>query len=59
MRRRVLAQLRAHPDRYSGFVLVDFGVYVASMARLGTWGDHVTLQVRGCWVCVCVCVCCV
>ncbi|KIZ04258.1 hypothetical protein MNEG_3697 [Monoraphidium neglectum] len=33
-----------HPGRYSGYVTEPYGPYIAGMARLGTWGDHVTLQ---------------
>jgi hypothetical protein len=38
-------QLRGHPDWYAAYVPDDFSHYCASMARPGTWGDHVTLQV--------------
>jgi hypothetical protein len=46
VRLAVLEQLQAHPDWYKGYVPGDYGQYCASMALPGTWGDHVTLQVR-------------
>jgi thioesterase domain-containing protein len=46
VRRAAVAQLRAHPDAYAPFVDSDWGAYLRDMARQGTWGDHLTLQVR-------------
>lgn len=33
---------------YGPYVEGDFEEYCRSMAKDGSWGDHVTLQVRGC-----------
>ena len=42
----MVAQLAQRADKYSAFVLGDdYGRYVREMARPGTWGDHLTLQV--------------
>ena len=41
-----MQQLRAHPDVYAPFVESDWDAYLRDMARPGTWGDHLTLQVR-------------
>jgi hypothetical protein len=49
VRARVCQQLHMHPGRYSGYVTEPYGPYIAGMARLGTWGDHVTLQAAGGW----------
>ena len=46
VRRAAVAQLRAHPDAYAPFVDSDWDAYLRDMARQGTWGDHLTLQVR-------------
>lgn len=45
VRERVCKQLATEPQRYSGFVPGGYQQYCADMARSGTWGDHVTLQV--------------
>ena len=45
VRTAAVAQLRACPDAYAPYVEGEWGDYVRDMARLGTWGDHVTLQV--------------
>jgi hypothetical protein len=44
VRSRVLKQLRDDPGAYSVFVTEPYDAYVARMGRLGTWGDHLTLQ---------------
>lgn len=45
MRESVVAQLRAHPERYAAYVPGDFQEYCNEMAEAATWGDHITLQV--------------
>lgn len=49
MRAAVVATLRSRPQQYAGYVLGPYDEYCASMARPGTWGDHVTLQVGRGW----------
>ena len=44
LRALAVAQLRAAPSLYEGFVPSDFSSYCSSMAREGEWGDHVTLK---------------
>jgi hypothetical protein len=44
VRRRVVRQLRARPERYSAHVPEAFRQYCTRMAGDGSWGDHVTLQ---------------
>mmetsp|Transcript_60913 Transcript_60913/g.145166 ORF Transcript_60913/g.145166 Transcript_60913/m.145166 type:complete len:196 (-) Transcript_60913:217-804(-) len=44
VRQQVVAQLRAEPGRYQGFVLGSFEGYIRDMLSDGCWGDHVTLQ---------------
>ena len=46
MRAAVCAALAAQPDRFAPYVVGDWAAYLASAAVDGTWGDHVTLQVR-------------
>mmetsp|Transcript_30332 Transcript_30332/g.70546 ORF Transcript_30332/g.70546 Transcript_30332/m.70546 type:complete len:144 (-) Transcript_30332:132-563(-) len=48
IREQVVQQLQVRAERYCGFVPGSFKGYLAEMARDGTWGDHVTLQV-GSW----------
>jgi len=47
VRARIVSQLASHPQRYAAYVPQPYQQYVSSMARLGTWGDHVTLQAAG------------
>ena len=44
VRARVVERLRSEAQHYRGFVPSDYAQYVDSMARPGTWGDHLTLQ---------------
>lgn len=44
LRARVIAQLKAAPQRYMQFVHEPYSDYIARMARDGQWGDNVTLQ---------------
>jgi len=44
VRKKVVEQLRAEPDRYQPYVTMDYDKYCSSMSRPGVWGDHVTLQ---------------
>ena len=48
LRRVAVDQLGAHADRYSPYVAGDWGDYLRQMAKSGTWGDHLTLQVLSC-----------
>ena len=45
LRRVAVDELRSHADRYSPYVAGDWGDYLHQMAKSGTWGDHLTLQV--------------
>lgn len=48
VRAKIVQRLRTAPERYMEYVVdMTYGDYVASMARPGTWGDHVTLQAAG------------
>ncbi|GAX81219.1 hypothetical protein CEUSTIGMA_g8651.t1 [Chlamydomonas eustigma] len=44
VRSKVLDQLKAHPDVYSMYVPAEYEEYCTEMAKLTTWGDHVTLK---------------
>ncbi|EFJ43151.1 hypothetical protein VOLCADRAFT_96682 [Volvox carteri f. nagariensis] len=44
MRLAVVETLRKRASSYSGYVPGDYDEYCTSMAKSGTWGDHVTLQ---------------
>lgn len=44
VRHQVVKQLRSTPEVYKGFVDDSFESYCHTMARNGTWGDHITLQ---------------
>ncbi|MCI03314.1 OTU domain-containing protein, partial [Trifolium medium] len=44
VRRKVVNQLKSHPDIYEGYVPMKFSEYLENMSRSGEWGDHVTLQ---------------
>lgn len=48
LRRAAVEHLQEHADMYGPYVEGDFEEYCRSMAKDGSWGDHVTLQVRGC-----------
>lgn len=56
MRQLVVRRLRAHAAKYAPYVPEEYEQYCSSMARDGTWGDHVTLQaaadVYGVQICV-------
>ena len=45
LRRAAVEHLREHADMYGPYVEGDFEDYCRSMAKDGSWGDHVTLQV--------------
>ena len=45
LRCAAVEQLQKHPDMYAPYVEGDFEAYCRDMARDGTWGDHITLQV--------------
>ncbi|XP_057422941.1 OVARIAN TUMOR DOMAIN-containing deubiquitinating enzyme 12 [Lotus japonicus] len=44
VRRKVVNQLKSHPDIYDGYVPMEYGEYLEKMTKSGEWGDHVTLQ---------------
>ncbi|KAI5665279.1 hypothetical protein M9H77_24602 [Catharanthus roseus] len=44
VRQQIVAQLKAHPEMYEGYVPMSYGEYVKRMSENGEWGDHVTLQ---------------
>ncbi|KAJ4822076.1 hypothetical protein Tsubulata_020324 [Turnera subulata] len=44
VRRRIVNQLKSHPEIYEGYVPMEYGDYLRKMSRSGEWGDHVTLQ---------------
>ncbi|GLC45796.1 hypothetical protein PLESTB_001155200 [Pleodorina starrii] len=44
VRAAVVAVLRQRASSYSCYVPEEYGKYCSSMAKSGTWGDHVTLQ---------------
>lgn len=44
VRMTVVQQLRAHGDNYKDYLQDDYQAYCDDMAKVGTWGDHVTLQ---------------
>ncbi len=46
VRAEVVQRLQQNPERYCGFVMQAYPAYCDEMSRLGTWGDHVTLQAR-------------
>ncbi|GIL49543.1 hypothetical protein Vafri_5896 [Volvox africanus] len=45
VRQAVVNTLRDRASSYSCYVPGEYGPYCTSMAKSGTWGDHVTLQV--------------
>ncbi|XP_062001945.1 OVARIAN TUMOR DOMAIN-containing deubiquitinating enzyme 12 [Rosa rugosa] len=44
VRRKVVNQLKAHPEIYEGYVPMAYDDYLEKMSKSGQWGDHVTLQ---------------
>ena len=44
VRKAAIKQLRLHAEAYRSFVPDDYKAYVDTMARDGTWGDHLSLQ---------------
>lgn len=46
LRHAAVEHLRKHPDMYAPYVEGSFEGYCRDMSRDGTWGDHITLQVR-------------
>jgi hypothetical protein len=44
VRQAVVDQLCCFPERYKDYVSADYHEYCSSMSKLGTWGDHVSLQ---------------
>lgn len=54
LRKAVVHRLRKRPELYSEYVPDDFPTYCRQMEKDGTWGDHVTLQVRPTAVHICV-----
>lgn len=48
VRGRAIAYMRRNPAAFAVFLGEDWGDYLQSMARLGTWGDELTL-VRHCY----------
>ncbi len=46
LRRAAVEQLRSHPEQYAPYVAGDWEDYLRLMAKSGTWGDHLTLQVH-------------
>ncbi|KAI4375744.1 hypothetical protein MLD38_013574 [Melastoma candidum] len=44
VRKDIVKQLKSHRSLYEGYVPMRFKTYYKKMAKLGEWGDHVTLQ---------------
>ncbi|XP_071734884.1 OVARIAN TUMOR DOMAIN-containing deubiquitinating enzyme 12-like [Rutidosis leptorrhynchoides] len=44
VRQQIVNQLELHADIYEGYVPMGYGDYLQNMAKVGEWGDHVTLQ---------------
>ncbi|XP_050379746.1 OVARIAN TUMOR DOMAIN-containing deubiquitinating enzyme 12 isoform X2 [Argentina anserina] len=44
VRRKVVSQLKSHPEIYEGYVPMAYDDYLEKMSKSGEWGDHVTLQ---------------
>mmetsp|Transcript_66190 Transcript_66190/g.158318 ORF Transcript_66190/g.158318 Transcript_66190/m.158318 type:complete len:244 (+) Transcript_66190:103-834(+) len=49
VRKAVVQQLYANKEVYTPFLDEPFADYMASMAKPGNWGDHVTLQAAADW----------
>ncbi|KAI4367318.1 hypothetical protein MLD38_023069 [Melastoma candidum] len=44
VRKDIVKQLKSYQSLYEGYVPMRFKTYYKKMAKLGEWGDHVTLQ---------------
>lgn len=44
VRQQIVNQLKLHADIYEGYVPMAYDEYLNNMAKVGEWGDHVTLQ---------------
>lgn len=44
VRQQIVNQLKLHADIYEGYVPMAYDDYLKNMAKVGEWGDHVTLQ---------------
>ncbi|CAI9272937.1 unnamed protein product [Lactuca saligna] len=44
VRQQIVNQLKLHADIYEGYVPMMYDDYLKNMAKVGEWGDHVTLQ---------------
>ncbi|XP_071720645.1 OVARIAN TUMOR DOMAIN-containing deubiquitinating enzyme 12-like isoform X2 [Rutidosis leptorrhynchoides] len=44
VRRKVVNQLKSHPEMYEGYVPMAYSEYLKRISKGGEWGDHVTLQ---------------
>ncbi|KAM0000893.1 putative ubiquitinyl hydrolase 1 [Helianthus debilis subsp. tardiflorus] len=44
VRQQIVNQLKLHADIYEGYVPMPYSDYLKNMAKVGEWGDHVTLQ---------------
>ncbi|KAK6933405.1 OTU domain [Dillenia turbinata] len=44
VREQIINQLKSHPEKYQGYVPMEYDAYLKKMNKVGEWGDHVTLQ---------------
>nr|XP_043631814.1 OVARIAN TUMOR DOMAIN-containing deubiquitinating enzyme 12-like [Erigeron canadensis] len=44
VRQQIVDQLESHAEIYEGYVPMVYSDYLKNMAKVGEWGDHVTLQ---------------
>ncbi|KAK1409942.1 hypothetical protein QVD17_36473 [Tagetes erecta] len=44
VRQQIVNQLKLHAEIYEGYVPMVYSDYLKNMAKVGEWGDHVTLQ---------------
>ncbi|XP_024985546.1 uncharacterized protein LOC112521099 [Cynara cardunculus var. scolymus] len=44
VRQQIVNQLELHAEIYEGYVPMVYSEYLKNMAKVGEWGDHVTLQ---------------
>ncbi|XAR58336.1 Ubiquitinyl hydrolase 1 [Bertholletia excelsa] len=44
VRKEIVKQLKDYPSLYEGYVPMKYKHYYKKMAKLGEWGDHITLQ---------------